>query len=63
MEPQVTYNIWQAKGDSAVEDVCRSPKISQFTLCIWMKKYGNLAVSQVCRLDQLKNENPSLKGV
>ena len=60
-EEQVTYVLRQTESGTAVEDVCRSIGISQATLYIGKKKYGDLGASEVRRLRQLEEENLRLK--
>ena len=62
-EVQVAYALRQAEAGTAVMDVCRNLGISEATLYIWKKKYGELSASEVRRLRQLEEENARLKRV
>ena len=62
-EVQVAYALRQAEAGTAVPDVCRNLGISEATLYIWKKKYGELSASEVRRLRQLEEENARLKRV
>uniref|UniRef100_UPI003857C503 transposase n=1 Tax=Chromobacterium rhizoryzae TaxID=1778675 RepID=UPI003857C503 len=41
-----------------VAEVCRKMGVSETTFCNWKKKYGGLGVSELRRLNQLKEETP-----
>ena len=49
-EEQVTYAMWQAEGNTVVEDVCRSLGIFQATFYIWNKNTVDTGNSKVSRL-------------
>ncbi len=44
-----------------VDEICRKMVITEATFYAWKKKYGGLAVSELCELRQLKEENAKLK--
>jgi putative transposase len=44
-----------------VADVCRQLGISEATFYVWKRKYGNLGVTELRQLRQLRDENTRLK--
>ena len=60
-EEQILRALRQAEGGSRVADICREHGISEATFYIWKKKYGNLGVSELRQLRQLRDENARLK--
>ncbi len=51
----------QANSGTPVADGCRQLGVSEATFYIWKKKYGNLGVSELRQLRQLRDENARLK--
>ena len=60
-EEQITFALRQADSGTPVADVCRQLGVSEATFYIWKKKYGNLSVSELRQLRQLRDENARLK--
>jgi putative transposase len=60
-DEQIAYALRQAEGGTAVADVCRQVGISEATFYVWKKKYGNLGVTELRELRQLREENTRLK--
>ena len=46
-----------------IPDVCRKYGISQQTFYRWRSKYGEMAPSEVRRLNELEKENSKLKSI
>ena len=49
-EEQITYVLREAESGTPVADVCRSIGVSEATFYVWKKKYANLGVSELRRL-------------
>lgn len=60
-EEQITFALRQADSGMPVADVCRQLGVSEATFYIWKKKYGNLGVTELRQLRQLRDENARLK--
>jgi putative transposase len=60
-DEQIAYALRQAEAGTAVADVCRQVGISEATFYVWKKKYGNLGVTELRELRQLREENARLK--
>jgi putative transposase len=60
-EEQMTFALRQADSGMPVADVCRQLGVSEATFCVWKKKYGNLGVTGLHQLRQLRDENARLK--
>src|SRR6266480_8133949 len=60
-EEQITFALRQADSGTLVADVCRQLGVSEATFYVWKKKYGNLGVSELRQLRQLRDENARLK--
>jgi putative transposase len=60
-EEQIAYALRQAEGGSPVGDVCRQMGVSEATFYVWKKKYGQLGVSEMREIRQLRDENARLK--
>ena len=55
---QITYALKQADSGTPVADVCRQLGVSFYH---WRKKYGELGVSGMREVRQLREENTRLK--
>ena len=44
-------------------DICRKLEIAEATFYRWKRKFGDLGVSELRELRQLRDENRRLKGV
>jgi len=60
-EEQILFALKQADAGQSVGDVCRQMGISEATLYVWKKRYGNLGLLEVRELRQLRDENARLK--
>jgi putative transposase len=60
-DEQIAYALRQAESGAAVADVCRQLGISDATLHVCKKKYGNLGASEPRELRLLREENAKLK--
>ena len=60
-EEQITYALRQAESGTPVPDVCRQIRCSEASFYVWKKRYGNLGVSELRELRQLRDENARLK--
>jgi len=60
-EEQITFALRQADSGMPVADVCRQLGISEATFYVWKRKYGNLGVTELRQLRQLRDENTRLK--
>ena len=60
-EAQITYALRQAEGGTPVPDVCRQLGCSEASFYLWKKRYGNLGVSELREIRQLRDENARLK--
>lgn len=60
-EEQITFALRQADAGTPVADVCRQLRVSEAMFYVWKKKYGNLGVTELRELRQLRDENTRLK--
>lgn len=60
-EEQILFALKQAECGQPVADVCRQMGISEATLYVWKKRFGNLGLLEVRELRQLRDENARLK--
>ena len=60
-EEQILYALRQVESGTPPADVCRQLGCSEATFYIWKKRYGNLGLSEVKELRQLRDENARLK--
>ena len=60
-EEQITFALRQVDSGAPVADVCRQLGVSEATFYNWKRKYGNLGVSELRQLRQLRDENARLK--
>jgi putative transposase len=60
-EEQIAFALRQAEGGTPVADVCRQMGVSEASFYIWKKKYGQLGLTEIRELRQLRNENSRLK--
>jgi putative transposase len=59
-EEQITYALKQADAGTPVADICRQLGVSEASYH-WRKKYGELGVSGMREVRQLREENARLK--
>ena len=62
-EEQILYALRQVEGGAPVNDVCRQLGCSEASFYLWKKRYGNLGITEVKELRQLRDENARLKRV
>ena len=60
-EEQIAYALRQADSGTPVADVCRQMGVSEATFYVWKKKYGQLGLTEIRELRQLRDENTRLK--
>jgi putative transposase len=60
-EEQITYALRQVEAGTPSADVCRQLGCSEASFYIWKKRYGNLGMTEVKELRQLRDENTRLK--
>ena len=60
---QIAIALRQAEAGTPVEDICRKLEIAEATFYRWKRKFGDLGVSELRELRQLRDENRRLKGV
>ena len=60
IEEQILYALRQVEAGTPA-DVCRQLGCSEASFYIWKKRYGNLGLSEVKELRQLRDENTRLK--
>jgi putative transposase len=60
-EEQITYALRQVEAGTPPADVCRQLGCSEANFYIWKKRYGNLGMTEVKELRQLRDENTRLK--
>ncbi len=60
-EEQISYALRQAESGTPVADVCRQLGVSEASFYLWKRKYGNLGVTELRELRQLRDENARLK--
>jgi putative transposase len=60
---QIAIALRQAEAGTPVEDICRKLEIAEATFYRWKRKFGDLAVSELRELRQLRDEDRRLKRV
>ena len=60
-EEQILYALRQVEGGAAAADVCRQLGCSEASFYLWKKRYGNLGLTEIKELRQLRDENARLK--
>ena len=60
---QIAYALKQVEAGVPMAEVCRKYGVSQQTFYRWRSKYGELAPSEVRRLNVLEKENGKLKSI
>jgi putative transposase len=60
-EEQILYALRQVEGGTAAADVCRQLGCSEASFYLWKKRYGNLGLTEIKELRQLRDENARLK--
>ena len=62
-EEQILYALRQVEGGAPVADMCRQLGCSEASFYLWKKRYGNLGLTEIKELRQLRDENARLKRV
>ena len=62
-EEQIAHALRQAEGGLTVGEICRKLGISEPTFYRWKKQYGDLGLSELRELRQLRQENGQLKTI
>jgi putative transposase len=60
-EQQIIYALRQVEAGTPPADVCRQLGCSEASFYIWKKRYGNLGLTELKELRQLRDENARLK--
>jgi putative transposase len=60
---QIALALRQAEAGTPVGEICRKLEIAEATFYRWKRKFGDLGVSELRELRQLRDENRRLKGV
>jgi putative transposase len=60
-EEQIAFALRQAESGTPVPDVCRQMGVSEASFYVWKKKYGQLGLTEIRELRQLRDENARLK--
>lgn len=60
-EAQMVAALRQAEAGTPVADICRKLEITETTFYRWKRKFGDLGVTEVRELKQLRDENKKLK--
>ncbi len=58
---QIVAALRRAEAGTPVADVCRKLAITETTFYRWKRKFGDLGVTEVRELKQLRDENRKLK--
>ena len=62
-EEQILYALRQVEAGAPVADMCRQLGCSEASFYLWKKRYGNLGLTELKELRQLRDENARLKRV
>ena len=60
---QIALALRQVDAGTPVGDICRKLEIAEATFYRWKRKFGDLGVSELRELRQLRDENRRLKRV
>ena len=60
---QIALALRQVEAGTPVGEICRKLEIAEATFYRWKRKFGDLGVSELRELRQLRDENRRLKGV
>jgi putative transposase len=58
---QIVAALRQTEAGTPVADICRKPEVTETTFYRWKRKFGDLGVTEVRELKQLREENRKLK--
>ena len=62
-EEQILYALRHVESGAPVADMCRQLGCSEASFYLWKKRYGNLGLTEIKELRQLRDENARLKRV
>jgi putative transposase len=60
-EEQILYALRQVEAGTPLADMCRQLGCSEASFYLWKKRYGNLGLTELKELRQLRDENTRLK--
>ena len=60
---QIAYALKQIEAGVPMAEFCRKYGVSQQTFYRWRSKYGEMAPSEVRRLNEMEKENARLKSI
>ena len=60
---QIAYALKQVEAGVPMAEVCRKYGVSQQTFYRWRSKHGEMAPSEVRRLNEMEKENARLKSI
>jgi putative transposase len=60
---QIAIALRQVEAGTPVEEICRKLEIAEATFYRWKRKFGDLGVTELRELRQLRDENRRLKRV
>ena len=60
-EEKIVKILEECRTGSTVKDVARKHGVSENTIYIWKKKYGDMTSSEITKLRMLEDENTRLK--
>jgi putative transposase len=60
-EEQIVRILGEHKAGKKVKEIARDHGISENSIYIWKRKYGDMSSQEVVRLRQLEDENARLK--
>ena len=62
-EEQIVKILTRYKNGEKIKELARSIGVSDHTIYIWKKKYGDMTVSEARRYKELESENSKLKKI
>jgi putative transposase len=62
-DEQIAYALRQVEAGTPPADVCQQLGCSEASFYIWKKRYGNIGMTELKELRQLRDENVRLKRV
>lgn len=62
-DEQIAYALRQVEAGTPPADVCRQLGCSEASFYIWKKRFGNIGMTELKELRQLRDENTRLKRV
>jgi putative transposase len=62
-DEQIVAALRQAEAGTTVADICRKLEITETTFYRWKRKFGDLGVTELRELKQLRDENKKLRGL